>query len=45
VLLRRGESVPWWEAISTTSHQALGAILLALVAMLAVAARRVTATA
>jgi len=29
VLLRRGETVPWWEAASTTAHQALGAVLLA----------------
>lgn len=41
VLLRRGADVPWWEAVSTTAHQALGAILLATVATLAVLARQV----
>jgi hypothetical protein len=41
VLLRRGADVPWWEAVSTTAHQALGAILLATVATLAVLSRQV----
>jgi hypothetical protein len=33
--------VPWWEAVSTTAHQALGALLLATVATLAVLSRQV----
>jgi hypothetical protein len=41
VLLRRGADVPWWEAVSTTAHQALGALLLAIVATLAVLSRQV----
>lgn len=41
VLLRRGADVPWWEAVSTTAHQALGALLLATVATLAVLSRQV----
>jgi hypothetical protein len=44
VLVRRGVEVPWWEAISTTSHQALGALLLAMTASLAVLAYRATLT-
>ena len=45
VLLRRGEVVPIWEVLSTTAHQALGAVLLAEVAAMAVLARRtITAT-
>ncbi len=44
VLVRRGIDVPWWEAISTTSHQALGALLLAMTASLAVLAYRATLT-
>jgi hypothetical protein len=44
VLVRRGVDVPWWEAISTTSHQALGALLLAMTASLAVLAYRATLT-
>ena len=39
VLLRRGELVPWWEAASTTAHQAIGALLLSLTAALTVTAR------
>jgi len=42
VLLRRGEAVPWWEAASTTVHQALGAVLIACALALAVMARRAT---
>ena len=42
VLLRRGEAVPWWEAASTTAHQALGAVLIACALALAVMARRAT---
>lgn len=34
VLLRRGAEVPWWEAASTTAHQALGALILGLAAAL-----------
>jgi heme A synthase len=34
VLVRRGEAVPWWEAGIATAHQAVGALLLALTAML-----------
>lgn len=46
VLMRRGEAVPIWEVATTTAHQALGAVLLAEVATMAVLARRtITATA
>jgi cytochrome c oxidase assembly protein subunit 15 len=45
VLLRRGTEVPWWEAASTTAHQALGAVLIACALALAVLARRATAPA
>jgi cytochrome c oxidase assembly protein subunit 15 len=45
VLLRRGAEVPWWEAASTTAHQALGAVLVACALSLAVLARRATAPA
>jgi cytochrome c oxidase assembly protein subunit 15 len=44
VLVRRGADVPWWEAASTTAHQALGALLLAMTASLAVLAYRATLT-
>jgi cytochrome c oxidase assembly protein subunit 15 len=45
VLMRRGEMVPVWEVATTTAHQALGAVLLAEVATMAVLARRtITAT-
>lgn len=40
VLMRRGDVVPWWEAASTTAHQATGAMLLALAASAMVMARR-----
>ena len=43
VLLRRGETVPWWEAASTTAHQALGAVLLACALALAALAWRASA--
>ena len=46
VLMRRGEMVPVWEVAATTAHQALGAVLIAEVATMAVLARRtITATA
>jgi heme A synthase len=46
VLMRRGEVVPVWEVAATTAHQALGAVLIAEVATMAVLARRTfTATA
>jgi len=46
VLMRRGEMVPIWEVAATTAHQALGAVLIAEVATMAVLARRtITATA
>ena len=44
VLVRRGVDVPWWEAASTTAHQALGALLLAMTGSLAVLAYRATLT-
>lgn len=34
VLVRRGEAVPWWESTVATAHQAIGAVLLALVALM-----------
>ena len=40
VLMRRGEMVPVWEVAATTAHQALGAVLIAEVATMAVLARR-----
>jgi hypothetical protein len=44
-LMRRGEMVPVWEVAATTAHQALGAVLIAEVATMAVLARRtITAT-
>jgi hypothetical protein len=42
VLLRRGEDIPWWEATSTTAHQAVGALLIACTMSLAVLAWRAT---
>lgn len=43
VLVRRGAAVPWWEAVVTTAHQALGALLLAQVALLVAQAWRFVA--
>ena len=43
VLVRRGPDVPWWEVGATTAHQAVGALLLAATASLAVLSLRFTA--
>jgi cytochrome c oxidase assembly protein subunit 15 len=43
VLVRRGESVPWWEVTAATAHQAVGALLLAITAMLVAQSRRLVA--
>ena len=40
VVIRRGEVVPWWEVASTTAHQTVGALLLAITASAMVLARR-----
>ena len=40
--LRRGEEIPWWEATSTTAHQAVGALLIACTMSLVVLAWRAT---
>jgi heme A synthase len=40
VVIRRGEVVPWWEVASTTAHQVVGALLLAITASAMVLARR-----
>jgi heme A synthase len=45
VLLRRGADIPWWEATSTTAHQAIGALLITCTMSLAVLAWRATADA
>jgi hypothetical protein len=39
-VIRRGEVVPWWEVASTTAHQTVGALLLAITASAMVLARR-----
>lgn len=43
ILVRRGEAVPWWEVTAATAHQAVGALLLAVTAMLVAQSRRLVA--
>ncbi len=43
VLVRKGQVIPWWESTAATSHQAVGALLLAVTAMLVAQTRRFVA--